>query len=58
MFIMHRALNDLHPNVRKFVLVASNTGDLTEAAEAAGLNEAQVEMLLPRLRTFLRPEIH
>jgi hypothetical protein len=57
MFIMHRALNDLHPNVRKFVLVASDTGDLTEAAEAAGLNQAQVAMLLPRLRAFLRSEL-
>jgi hypothetical protein len=58
MFIMHRALNDLHPSVRKFLLVASNTGDLTEAAEAAGLNQAQVATLLPRLRAFLRPELH
>jgi hypothetical protein len=45
-FLTHNALNGLHP-------VASNTGDLTEAATAAGLSEAQVRMVLPRLRIFL-----
>jgi hypothetical protein len=57
MFIMHRALKDLHPTVRKFLLVASDTGDLTEAAEAAGLNQSQVALLLPRLNAFLRPDL-
>jgi hypothetical protein len=47
-FLSHNALNGLHP-------VASNMGDLTEAATAAGLSEAQVAMGLPRLRIFLGP---
>jgi len=54
-FLMHDALQKLHPIVRKFVLVASDTGDLVEAASAAGLNQAQVATILPRLRDFLRP---
>jgi hypothetical protein len=52
---MHNALNELHPKVKKFVLVASDTGDLTEAALAAGLSQAQVTMVLPRLKAFLGP---
>jgi hypothetical protein len=40
-FLTHNPLNGLHP-------VASNAGDLTEAAAAAGLSEAQVAMVLPR----------
>jgi hypothetical protein len=55
MVIMHRALNELHPSVRKFLLVASDTGDLAEAAIAAGLSRAQVAMVLPRLKAFLGP---
>jgi hypothetical protein len=54
-FLMHNALNGLHPRVKKFVVVASNTGDLTEAATAAGLSKAQVAMVLPRLKIFLGP---
>jgi hypothetical protein len=39
--------------LKKFVLVASETSDLTEAAETAGLSQSQVAMLLPRVRVFL-----
>jgi hypothetical protein len=53
--LTHNARNGLHLQVKKFVVVASNTGDLTEAATAAGLSEAQVTMVLPRLRIFLGP---
>jgi hypothetical protein len=52
---MNNALNRLSPSVRKFVLVASETGDLAEATQAAGLSQSQVAMLLPRLRLFLKP---
>jgi hypothetical protein len=52
-FVMHRALDKLNPVVRQFVLVASDMGDLTEAAKAAGVSQAQVAVLLPRLRVFL-----
>jgi hypothetical protein len=51
--ISHHALNKLHPKVQKFILFASNTGDLAEAAELAGLSKEQVSMLLPRLKVFL-----
>jgi hypothetical protein len=51
--ISHHALNKLHPKVQKFILFASNTGDLAEAAEASGLTEEQVATVLPRLRMFL-----
>jgi hypothetical protein len=51
--ISHNALNKLHPRVQKFILFASNTGDLTEAAELAGLSEAQVAIVIPKLRIFL-----
>jgi hypothetical protein len=54
-FLMHDALQRLHPIVRKFVLVAGETGDLAEAAIASGLRDAQVATILPRLRTFLGP---
>jgi hypothetical protein len=43
----------LHPRVQKFVLCASNTGDLAEATEFAGLTEDQVAIVLPKLRVFL-----
>ena len=52
MHISHHALNKLHPKVQKFILFASNTGDLAEAAELAGLSKEQ-SMLLPRLKVFL-----
>lgn len=55
---MHHALERLNPIVRKFVLLASETGDVPEAAHAAGLNESQVALLLPRLKTFLGPILH
>jgi hypothetical protein len=51
--ISHHALNKLHPKVQKFILFASTTGDLAEAAEASGLTEEQVAIVLPRLRVFL-----
>ena len=52
---MHHALDNLHPSVRKFILVASETGDVEDAARAAGLSQSDVETLLPRLRLFLKP---
>jgi hypothetical protein len=52
--IMHNAFNKLHPKVRKFVLVASDTGDLTEAAIAAELSQEQVTAVLPQLRVYLQ----
>jgi hypothetical protein len=52
-FITHNALSRLHPNVRKFILVAAETGELSEAASAAGLSRVQVETILPRLRALL-----
>jgi hypothetical protein len=52
--IMHNALNKLHPKVRKFVLVASDTGDLKEAAIAAELSREQVTAVLPRLKEYLQ----
>jgi hypothetical protein len=51
--ISHHALNKLHPKVQKFILFASNTGDLAEAVELAGLSKEQVSMLLPRLKVLL-----
>lgn len=54
-FLMHHALERLNPSVRKFIVAASETGDLLEAAQAAGLNQDQVAILLPRLRLFLSP---
>jgi hypothetical protein len=38
----------------KFVLVVTNTGDMAVAAQAAGLSEGQVALLLPRLKILLR----
>ena len=35
--------------------VASDTGDLDAATEAAGLSQAEVVMLRPRLRLLLGP---
>jgi hypothetical protein len=54
-FMMHGALTGLHPQVQKFILTASQTGDLDEAAAAAGLSDAQVATILPRLKAFLGP---
>lgn len=53
-FMLHNALNDLHPSVKKFVIVASQTGDLIEAGAAAGLTPEQLALLLPKLRTYLQ----
>jgi hypothetical protein len=53
-YLLHNALNDLHPRVRDFVIAASNTGDLTEAALAAGLSQEQVAAVLPRLKVYLQ----
>jgi hypothetical protein len=46
--------NNLHPKVKKFVIAASATGDLTEAAVAAGLSQEQVAAVLPRLKVYLQ----
>jgi hypothetical protein len=54
-FITHNALAALHPRVQKLILVAKETGDLTEARISAGLSETQVAMLLPRVRAYLGP---
>jgi hypothetical protein len=53
-FLLHNALNDLNPKVRKFIIAASATGDLTEAAVAAGLSREQVAAVLPRLKVYLQ----
>ena len=53
-FIMHNALDRFHPKVRKFLIAASTTGDLTEAAAAAGLSPEQVAYVLPKLRAYLQ----
>jgi hypothetical protein len=52
--IMHNALNELHPKVRKLILVGEHTGDLTEAAVAAGLSQEQVMAILPQLKAYLQ----
>lgn len=52
-FLLHNALNDLHPKVRTVIIAASNTGDLAEAAAVAGLSEEQV----PRLRVYLQQHL-
>jgi len=54
-FLLHNALNDLHPKVKKFVTALSITGDLMEAALAAGLSQAQVAAVLPGLKVKLGP---
>jgi hypothetical protein len=51
-FLLHNALKNLHPKVRQFVVAASNSGDLEEAALVAGLSQSQVAAVLPRLRVF------
>jgi hypothetical protein len=53
-FLLHNSLNDLHPKVKKFVIAASATGDLTEAAIAAGLTQEQIAAVLPRLKVYLQ----
>lgn len=53
--LLHNALNDLHPKVKKFVTALSITGDLMEAALAAGLSQAQVAAVLPGLKVKLGP---
>jgi hypothetical protein len=54
-FLLHNALNDLHPRVKKFVMMMSVTGDLMEAALAAGLTQEQVTAVLHRLIVKLGP---
>ena len=56
-FLLHNALNDLHPKVRKFIIAASRTGHLAEAAVVAGLNDEQVAAVLPRLRVYLQQHL-
>jgi hypothetical protein len=53
-FLLHNALNDLHPSVKKFIIAASATGDLAEAADEAGLSQEQVAAVLPRLRVYMQ----
>ena len=56
-FLLHNALNDLHPKVRKFIIAASSTGDLAEAAVIAGLSQEQVAAVLPRLKVYLQQHL-
>jgi hypothetical protein len=56
-FLLHNALNDLHPRVKKFIIAASTTGDLIEAAAAAGLSQEQVAAVLPRLKIYLQQHL-
>jgi len=56
-FRLHNALNDLHPRVKKFIIAASATGDLAEAAIAAGLSQEQVAAVLPRLKIYLQQHL-
>jgi hypothetical protein len=56
-FLLHNALNDLHPKVKRFVIAASNTGDLAEAAIVAGLSQEQVAAVLPRLKIYLQQRL-
>lgn len=56
-FLLHNALNDLNPKVKKFIIAASTTGDLIEAAAAAGLSQEQVAAVLPRLKVYLRQHL-
>jgi hypothetical protein len=42
----------------KYGYYQSLTFDVSEAAHAAGLNQSQVAMLLPRLKAFLSPMLH
>jgi hypothetical protein len=56
-FLLHNALNDLHPQVKQFIIAASVTGDLAEAANAANLSEEQVATVLPRLRLYLQQHL-
>jgi len=56
-FLLHNALNDLHPKVKKFIIAASATGDLAEAAIIAGLNEEQVATVMPRLKAYLHQHL-
>jgi hypothetical protein len=54
--LLHNALDRLHPKVKQFVIAASATGDVIEAADSAGLSQREVESLLPRLRRYLQDE--
>ena len=56
-FLLHNALNDLHPQVKKFIIAASNTGDLAEAAAVAGLSQEEVAAVLPRLKVYLQQHL-
>jgi hypothetical protein len=40
--------------VKRFIIAASTTGDLAEAAVAAGLSQEQVMAVLPRLKVYLQ----
>jgi hypothetical protein len=56
-FLLHNALNDLHPSVKKFIIAASTTGDLAEAAAEVGFSQEQVAAILPRLKTYLQQHL-
>jgi hypothetical protein len=43
--------------VKKFIIAASTTGDLIEAAAAAGLGQEQVAAVLPRLKIYLQQHL-
>lgn len=50
-----KALNNLHPAVREFVVAIIDGADVQAAAREARLNEASLSKILPPLRIFLRP---
>jgi hypothetical protein len=43
--------------VKKFIIAASNTGDLAEAAAVAGLSQEEVAAVLPRLKVHLQQHL-
>lgn len=57
-FQLYDALDRLHPRVKEFVIAAINTGEISSAAEIAGLGAAEIALLLPRLKLFLNPYLH
>jgi hypothetical protein len=50
-------VDKLHPAVRKFVLALIDGRDITDAAAVAGLSKRQLDIVLPPLRSFLRPHL-
>lgn len=53
--LLYKALDRLHPRVKRFVLAVADGAEVHEAAAESGIPKTLVESLLPRLRTFLAP---